>query len=111
MSPELGSMQIRASIASRSDKAASALLACLGSLISAPYTRVRVISPPLLAEIGCCVQKLWAGEAHDGGHVYAMGSSSQQLQSILETLFQPQDLLLAHGHSFVTVLLPSLCVV
>lgn len=106
-------MQIGRSISSSSDEAAASLIPCLVSLTATPLTRKRVTSRAVISAVGGFVRSLWAGDRHStsSGCPSEMTRASELLQAVLETLVQPQDLLLEQGEAFVKGLLPALCTV
>ena len=106
-------LQISAAISSRSDADAASFLACLVSLTTTPLTRKLVSSQAVIVSVGSYVCSVWADDdcISYSGSPRELTRTSEQLQAVLDTLVQPQDLLLEHGTAFVEVLLPALCTV
>lgn len=102
-------MQIQGALLSRSDEVAASLILCCGELINSPLTRFRVVSRAVITAFGSYVETLWAGDSEDTQCLSEMTQSSERLQAALESLVQPQDILLQQAHSFVVALLPALC--
>lgn len=98
-------MQIREAIQACDDAAAAELMPTLAQLITAPPLRPRLPTRTVLGEAGGYVRALWAV---DGGGT-EMARASELLSAVLESLVEPEDLLLGHGTAFVEMLLPALC--
>jgi hypothetical protein len=103
-------VQIRGAVTAGSDAAAAALMPTLVALLTAPATRKRVATRAVIGDIGGCVRALWAAAEPPGAALAGdMASAGELLQAALETLVQPQDLLLECAKMFVELLLPALC--
>lgn len=101
-------MQISGAVLSRSDEAAARYMRCLIPLTTSPATRKWVSSKSMVSVLGGVVHSLWAGDSYG---TCDMTRTSELLQALIETLVQPQDILLQFGRTVVAVLLPELCTV
>eukprot|EP00892_Ulva_mutabilis_P008231 jgi/Ulvmu1/5780/UM025_0034.1 len=101
---------IRDAIHTHDDATAAELMPTLAQLITAPPLRPRLPTRTVLGEAGGYVRALWAAAAGgpDGGSA-DMARASELLSAVLESLVEPEDLLLGHGTAFVEMLLPALC--
>jgi len=99
-------MQIQEAILAQDDDTAAELMPTLAQLITAPPLRPKLLARTLLGAAGGYVRTLWA--TPDGGGA-RMARASELLFAVLESLVEPEDLLLGHGSAFVEMLLPALC--